>query len=151
MEIKEINSDLLLVFRLIVAALLGGLVGFERERIGKEAGIRTYAAVCLGACSYTLIGLHIPNVGDSSRIIANIVTGIGFLGAGIIFRSTEKISGLTTAATLWSMGSVGVAVAYAHFTIAIGTSGLIYLLLAIGRFKWFSKIKRKPPPTENLN
>ena len=151
MEINEISSDLLLVVRLIVAALLGGLVGFERERIGKEAGIRTYAAVCLGACSYTLIGLHIPNVGDSSRIIANIVTGIGFLGAGIIFRGTEKISGLTTAATLWAMASVGVAVAYSHFTIAIGTSLLIYFLLAIGRFKWFTKIKRKPQPKENLN
>ena len=150
MNTQEISTDLWLALRLVVASILGGLVGYERERIGKEAGIRTYAAVCMGACSFTLIGLHIPNVGDSSRIIANIVTGIGFLGAGIIFRGTEKISGLTTAATLWAMASVGVAVAYAHFTIAIVTSAILYLLLAISRFKWFTKIKRKSQPKETL-
>lgn len=142
---QEIQTDLLLAVRLVVAAILGGLVGYERERLGKEAGIRTYAAVCLGACSFTLVGLHISNIEDNSRIIANIITGIGFLGAGIIFRGTEKISGLTTAATLWAMASVGVAVAYSHFTIAAVTSFIIYLLLAIGRFKWFSKLRRKPP------
>lgn len=140
---NEIQNDLILVIRLVVAAVLGGLVGLERERLGKEAGIRTYAAVTLGACSFTLIGLHISGIGDNSRIISNIVTGIGFLGAGIIFRGTEKISGLTTAATLWAMASVGVAVAYGHFTIAAVTSVLIYALLAIGRFKWFAKLGRR--------
>lgn len=142
---NEVQSDLLLAVRLIIAAILGGLVGYERERLGKEAGIRTYAAVTLGACSFTLIGLHLVNTGDNTRIIANIVTGIGFLGAGIIFRGIEKISGLTTAATLWAMASVGVAVAYGHFTIAIVTSLILYLLLSIGRFKWFTKLRRKPP------
>ncbi len=142
---NEIQTDLLLALRLFIAAVLGGLVGFERERIGKEAGIRTYAAVTLGACSFTLIGLHIASPQDNTRIIANIVTGIGFLGAGIIFRGIEKVSGLTTAATLWAMASVGVAVAYGHFTIAIVTSLILYLLLSIGRFKWFSKLRRKPP------
>lgn len=145
---QEIQGDLLLAIRLVVAALLGGLVGLERERLGKEAGIRTYAAVTLGACAFTLIGLHISNIEDNSRIIANIITGIGFLGAGIIFRGTEKISGLTTAATLWAMASVGVAVAYGHYTIAAVTSIIIYLLLAIGRFKWFARLRRKPPAKE---
>lgn len=145
---NEIQNDLLLTIRLVVAAMLGALVGLERERIGKEAGIRTYAAVTLGACSFTLIGLHISGIEDNSRIIANIVTGIGFLGAGIIFRGTEKISGLTTAATLWAMASVGVAVAYGYYTIASVTSILIYLMLAIGRFKWFAKIRRNPPAKE---
>lgn len=145
---QEIQFDLALVIRLLIAAILGGVVGYEREHLGKEAGIRTYAAVTLGACSFSLIGLHISGIEDNSSIIANIVTGIGFLGAGIIFRGTEKISGLTTAATLWAMASVGVAVAYGHFTIAVITSILIYLLLSISRFKWFARLKRKPPSKE---
>ena len=143
---QEIQTDLLLAVRLVVAVILGGLVGYERERLGKKAGIRVYGAVCLGACSFALIGLHATNIDDNSRIIANIVTGVGFLGAGVIMHGGDRVSGLTTAATLWAMASVGVAVAYDHFTIAAVTTSMIYFLLAIGRASWFSKEVRKSLP-----
>ncbi len=97
----DLQTEITLIPRLLVALLLGFVMGLDREIHGHDAGIRTYASVCLGAALLTIINTHIE-VADQTRIVANIVSGIGFLGAGIIFRDSVKhsISGLTTAATI---------------------------------------------------
>ena len=130
--------------RVVVAAFLGGMVGWEREWHGREAGIRTYSSVALGSCVFALISSHIPNA-EPSRFDANIVTGVGFLGAGIILLNRGRTVGLTTAA------AVGTALGFGctswpclrrywsrpirHFAIAISvnTEGL-WLTRAAGPF-----------------
>lgn len=140
----EIRDQLFIAMQILIAMLLGGAIGFERERDGKVAGIRTYAAVCMGACIFTLIGVHLMSNDGSSRIVANIITGIGFLGAGIIFQDqdTNRTTGLTTAATVWATAAVGVAVGYSLYAIAIISSAAIYFLLSLHHVKWFLRWTR---------
>ena len=143
------NDQLFILLKLLAAMLLGGLLGFERERDGKAAGIRTYAAVCLGSALFTIIGIELMDGAGASRVVSNIVTGIGFLGAGIIFRdtTTATTSGLTTAATIWATAAVGVSVGYGLYFIAVGASLIIYFLLAMHHYGWFirwtEKLRRK--------
>lgn len=141
----DIKIELILVTKIFLALVLGGLIGLERERHGSAAGIRTYAAVSLGAALFTLIGIHSSDETAGGRIVANIVTGIGFLGAGIIYRNSEKgmTHGLTTASTVWATAAVGVAVAYNMFVIAIIASLAIYFLLALHHMQWYIKLKKK--------
>jgi putative Mg2+ transporter-C (MgtC) family protein len=145
----EIKDQLFIALQIIIAMLLGGCIGFERERDGKVAGIRTYATVCMGACIFTLVGVNLMDTEGSSRIVANIITGIGFLGAGIIFQDQDanRTTGLTTAATVWATAAVGVAVGYQLYAIAIISSLAIYFLLSLHHVKWFvkwtNKLRRK--------
>lgn len=102
--------------QLALAAFLGGLVGLEREFRKKEAGLRTYALVCLGSCLFAIIGFNLPVIDgqpvsiDPSRIIQSVAIGVGFLGGGLIMRRQSRIEGLTTAAGLWVVAGIGVAV-----------------------------------------
>lgn len=124
--------------RLIVAATLGGLVGWERERWGKVAGLRTHSLVALGAALFTSVSLLIyrdlPSVtgamGYSDRIIANIIVGIGFIGAGAIIKRDTKIEGTTTAASLWVVAAIGMAAGLGYYKEALGTALLAYGVLA---------------------
>src|SRR4030042_4635048 len=110
--------DLKIVLRLFVAVILGSLIGLERRYKGKEAGLRTYGLVCLGTCFCTGISFELlessglfPSVSfDPSRIIQAVATGIGFIGAGVIFRQPSGIVGLTTAAGFWATAAIGLAV-----------------------------------------
>lgn len=124
------EQELKPILQVVVAAVLGGLVGWQRERVHQEAGIRTFAAVALGAC---LFGLITP--GDA-RIAAQVVSGIGFIGAGVIMRGRAHVHGLTTAAALWATASVGTAVAYGRLILAAVVAVLIVVLLAIPTKKW---------------
>jgi putative Mg2+ transporter-C (MgtC) family protein len=99
------QQDALQALYVLLAGVLGGIVGWQREHMGIEAGVRTFAAVSLGACVF---GLIYP---ADTRIAAQVVTGIGFLGAGVIMRGRGHIHGLTTAASLWAVASVGLAIA----------------------------------------
>ena len=139
-----LQLDLELFFRIIVACLLGCLIGWEREkhRTVVTAGIRTYGAISLGSCAFGIVSLLIVN-SDPSRVAAQVVTGIGFLGGGIIFRQGDYITGLTTAATLWATAAVGLSVAFGMYLIALLTAVLIYLLLYLPRLKWWKKISSK--------
>lgn len=132
-------------FRIIFACILGCLIGWERERHRNivSAGIRTYGAISLGACAYCLIGIYIINSADPSRIASQVVTGIGFLGGGIIFRQGDYVNGLTTAATLWATAAVGIAVAFGLYLMAILTAILLFLLLYLPRMSWWKKISAK--------
>ena len=96
-------NALSITVRLILALLLGGLIGMERGRHGRAAGMRTHVLVCIGACMTALVGLFMSDVADSTRIAAQVISGIGFLGAGtIMIRNQSVITGLTTAAGLWA-------------------------------------------------
>src|SRR5688572_6987783 len=112
---------------LLLAALLGGLVGWERERRDRPAGLRTHILVCLGSALITLVSIQLSGTRfDPGRIAAQIVSGIGFLGAGTIMRQGNVVRGLTTAASLWTVAGIGMAVAASWETAILGgTAALI--------------------------
>lgn len=147
----DILPEFLLVLKLIVACILGAFIGFERERHGNAAGIRTYAAVVFGAALFTLIGIHSTDNTAASRIVANIITGIGFLGAGIIYKDNTKglTHGLTTASTIWATAAIGVSVAYNMYIIAVASTAVIYFLLSLHHFHWYIRLKEKWQIKEN--
>ena len=106
------------VIKILLAILLGGLIGGEREARDKSAGFRTIILICVGATLFTILSYNITNGNDAARIAANIVTGIGFLGAGAILRDGNQITGLTTAATIWLAASVGMAVGAGEYVLS---------------------------------
>jgi putative Mg2+ transporter-C (MgtC) family protein len=144
-----IQFDLELFLRIIIACLLGCLIGWERERHRSvvSAGIRTYGAISLGSCAFGIVGMLIVGA-DASRVAAQVVTGIGFLGGGIIFRQGDYITGLTTAATLWATAAVGLSVAFGMYLVALLTAVLIYLLLYMPRLRLWKKVSSKIPITK---
>lgn len=121
--------------RLILASVLGGAVGMEREVSGKPAGLRTNLLICVGAALITEISVILPfasggtGLGDPGRLAAQIVSGIGFIGAGTILQSRGRIIGLTSAATLWVVAAVGIAVGARQYTVSIGATVLILTTL----------------------
>ena len=141
----DLDSEFSVVLRLLIAFLLGAWIGFGREKHGSSAGIRTYAAVCLGAALFTAIGEHMGDTAAASRIIANILVGIGFLGAGIIYKNdkTGSSQGLTTAATIWCTAGIGVAVGLKMLIIAVVAAAGIYFLLVLHHQHWYVNWKKK--------
>jgi putative Mg2+ transporter-C (MgtC) family protein len=132
------------VFRLVLAAALGGLVGLEREASGKPAGFRTNLLICLGAALVTELSVTIAQDvtlpggfrSDPGRLAAQIVSGIGFLGAGTIIQARGSVVGLTTAATLWVVATLGMAVgAGAYLQALTGTALVLLALMILGRFE----------------
>ncbi|MCL5030843.1 MAG: MgtC/SapB family protein [Bacteroidetes bacterium] len=136
------NIELIMTLRALLSAVLGAAIGYEREGHGGDAGIRTYAAVSLGACIFGLISSHIPDT-DPARIAAGVVTGVGFLGAGVILREQGRIAGLTTAATVWATASVGLAISFGMYILGTLTSVIIFSLLSIHHLKLLKRLKRK--------
>ena len=120
---------------IILAVMLGGAIGLEREIRGKVAGLRTNTLICLGAAIFTIISKQIAcgiaTEVSSARIAAQIVTGVGFLGAGAIIRDTGGIQGLTTAATIWMVASVGMACGAGFYMLAVASS-IIALIVLLG-------------------
>jgi putative Mg2+ transporter-C (MgtC) family protein len=135
-DIKEdamgLASDWELVGRLFLAALLGFFIGLERELRGQAAGERTHALVALGAAAFALISGRAFPGGDTARVAAGVVTGIGFLGAGMILkREGEKIEGLTTAAGLWAVGAMGLAIGSGMYLLGVVTALLVGMILGL--------------------
>jgi putative Mg2+ transporter-C (MgtC) family protein len=120
-----------LMLRLLVALVLGAIVGLERERQERAAGLRTVTMVSLGSCLFTIVGAYGFGQTDPSRVAAQIVTGIGFLGAGTIFLRKDLVRGLTTAATIWSVAAIGMAAGTAEYVIALFTTLLILSVLMV--------------------
>lgn len=141
MTIMEVQPELEVFARVVIAFLLGALIGWERERHGISAGIRTYGSISLGACVFGVLSYNIG--ADPSRIAAQVVTGVGFLGGGVIFRQGDYVSGLTTAATLWATAAIGLAVSFGMYLVSILTSILIFLLLYLPRLPWWKKVTGK--------
>jgi len=129
--------DTQLVLRLLFAALLGSVIGIERERLSWTAGLRTHMLVCVGSCLAMIVsaygfgdvlGPHV--ILDPSRIAAQVVSGIGFLGAGSIILRNEVVKGLTTAASLWAVAAVGLAAGGGLYVAAIAATAIIMIILA---------------------
>lgn len=126
--------ELFNILPLLLSVFLGFLIGLERESKHKSIGIRTLSLITLGSTIYTLISIYYFN-SDPTRVIAQIVTGIGFLGAGIIFKSGGEIKGLTTAATVWTSSGIGVLVGLGLYKIAIISTLLVLIINSL--FKYF--------------
>lgn len=119
-----------LIIRLVVAALLSSVVGWEREMADKPAGFRTLGLVGLGSALFAVLSAEaFPAISDPTRIAAGIVTGIGFLGAGTILRIGTSVKGLTTAASIWAVAAIGVAVAFGFYPLAIVGAALSLVIL----------------------
>jgi putative Mg2+ transporter-C (MgtC) family protein len=127
-------SDLELLARLVLAVALGGAVGVERELADQAAGLRTHVLLTLGACLFTLVSAYGFHGADPTRIAAQIVTGIGFLGGGTILRLGLNVRGLTTAASIWATTALGVAVGAGSYVLALGATVLILGTLVALRY-----------------
>ncbi|MFC1752227.1 MgtC/SapB family protein [Thermoproteota archaeon] len=133
-------EDLLpLTSKILLSALLGGVIGYEREIHRHEAGLRTHILVCMGSCLIMLTSGHVFDiyrdiaVVDPSRIAAGVITGIGFIGAGAIIREGSSIKGLTTAASLWVTSAVGLAVGSEFYGAAVITAAIALVVLLLLR------------------
>jgi putative Mg2+ transporter-C (MgtC) family protein len=123
-------SDIELIQRLLLAAALGGVLGAERELRRKSAGFRTNILIALGSAVFTIASLTVAGpTGDPARIAAQIVTGIGFLGAGTIVRNRDGVQGLTTAATVWVNAALGVAAGAGEYHLAIIAGSIVLAVL----------------------
>lgn len=128
---------------------LGGLIGYEREYHDSPAGVRTYAAVCLGACLFGIASLNphgfssYHSVFDPTRIAAQVASGVGFLGAGVIFREGLSTIGLTTAATIWATAAIGIVTAFSMYSIALLTTIFLIVILALPTIPGLSAISIK--------
>ncbi len=120
------NDELEIVARLVLAAAVGGFVGLERELRGYPAGIRTLALVAIGATLFTEIS---QLLGGNDRVAAQIVTGIGFIGAGLIFREGYTVRGITTAATIWAVAAMGMAIGVQLYIVAVAGAVILFVVL----------------------
>lgn len=128
---------------LLIAAACGLLIGMEREYHNKSTGIRTLMLICIGAALFGILSRTGQRSDD--RIAANIVTGIGFLGAGVIFKDSLSVVGLTTAAVIWSTAAIGMAVGMGYYSLAVYTAGLVLFTLALLHRleKWVDQLPQK--------
>lgn len=123
--------------RLAIAVLIGGLIGWDRQRSDKPAGIRTHMLVSLGSASFTLLGFEVgehlsPAHGpgfDPTRVLQGVIGGIGFLGAGAIIRNNGHVSGITTAASVWVAGALGACAGVGAYVLALGTTVMAFAIL----------------------
>ncbi len=121
------SRDVLLI---MLSVLIGLLIGIEREYRNKSAGLRTFILVSFGSCLFTILSLKI-GLANPDRLAANIITGIGFLGAGVIFKEDNKVSGITTATTIWAAASLGMCVGAGYIFLAFIGVGLVLAILAL--------------------
>jgi putative Mg2+ transporter-C (MgtC) family protein len=148
-----------LMGRLALAVLLGGIVGVERELSGKPAGLRTNILICLGSALLMDLSITVGlmegdvRVGDPARIAAQVVTGVGFLGAGTIMQARGEVVGLTTAATIWVVAAIGLAVGAGHRAEAVAAALLVTLVLtALGWLeRWMLSFRRVVNGTIHLH
>src|SRR3954470_18872228 len=115
-----------ILIRFLLAGLWGGIVGLEREYRSKSAGFRTMIMISIGACFFTMMSVKIGSPNSADRIASNIVTGIGFLGAGVIFRGDNRVNGITTAATIWAVAAMGMGIADGLYGL-VGVATVIVL------------------------
>lgn len=132
-------SHLYFLGQILLSTILGGLIGWQREHVGRHAGMRTYALVTLGSTLFTLLSLYGFRQDDSQHIASQILTGIGFLGAGtIIHREGGGVEGLTTAAGLWAMAAVGMAIGAGWYIEVIMVTALMFVILLFRDKKFFN-------------
>ena len=124
------SEQVVIILKLLLATVLGGVIGYERERSHKEAGFRTHMLICLGSALFTVVS--VVGFGGDIRIAAGVVTGIGFLGAGTILSTKEgTVHGLTTAASIWATAAIGLATAMGLYLVAVFTTFLVLAVLLL--------------------
>ena len=143
-------NDVSVVIRLFAAAIMGGIIGSERGRHGRAAGLRTHILVCVGAATTSLTSLFLNNIlgsqGDLARLSAQVISGIGFLGAGtILIRNSTVITGLTTAAGMWATAATGIAIGYGFYSCAITAT-----VIAFFSVTFLNRLERKRKNLNNL-
>lgn len=116
---------------LIIAAFLSMIVGLDRERRDRPAGLRTHMLVGIGACLFTILSIHAFPSGDPGRVASQIIPGIGFLGAGAILKQRRDVTGLTTAASIWSTAAIGMAVGSGAWLLALAGTLIIWIVLVM--------------------
>jgi putative Mg2+ transporter-C (MgtC) family protein len=128
------------VLRLLLAILVGGLIGIERELHHKAAGFRTIILICVGASLFTIFSLKLDGTG---RVAANIVSGVGFIGAGVILHDAGRITGLTTASTIWLSAALGMGIGAGYYLYAGITTVILMIVLSIfpGFERWISRVR----------
>ncbi len=148
--------EIVTVQRLLLITVLAGLVGFERERHGRAAGLRTHILVGLGSCLIMLTSLYLMEglsgqvEIDPTRMAAQVISGIGFLGAGTILRFRASVRGLTTAASLWAVAGIGLAVGAGFLVGALaGTAMMLLALFGLSRLEWRMRTKTPSADIEN--
>ena len=142
-----LEQQFVAVFQLMLAALLGGLIGLDRDRHQQGAGLRTHILVGTGACLFTVLSALAFSSGDPSRVASQILPGIGFLGAGTILRYGRSVHGLTTAASIWITAAVGMAVGTGAWFLALCATLLIWFVLAVIRRAERRKLDQKDVPS----
>jgi len=126
------NTNLEMALRLLLATALGGIIGFQREKSGKEAGLRTNMLICLGSALFTVLSIYGFSGSDPARIAAGIAAGIGFIGAGVILHRTGgAVVGLTSAATIWAVAGIGMAAGAGLYIIAPVATVLAAVILLL--------------------
>ncbi|MGZ5247107.1 MAG: MgtC/SapB family protein [Flavitalea sp.] len=120
-----------IIIRLIVAFLAGGLIGAEREYMSKAAGFRTLIMISLGSAIFSIVSILMGSSESHDRIASNIVTGIGFLGAGVIFKEDNKVKGLTTAASVWATAAIGMGIGNGNYFLSLSGTALVFLSLSV--------------------
>ncbi len=133
-------SDIELIIRLLVSVILGALIGYERERSRKPAGLRTHIFVCMGACLFTmasffLIPSEVSGNYDATRIASGIVAGISFIGAGSIIALRGDVKGLTTASSLWVIAAIGLILGLGNYLLPVVATLISYSILRLDEFK----------------
>ncbi len=137
------------ILQILLACACGIAVGIERQHFGSSAGVRTYALVCMGACLFGIVSTHAigaayyESIANPTRIAAQVVTGVGFIGGGIIFKDNSRVRGLTTAATVWVMASIGLAIAFEMFLLPIITTFMVIFILSLNKWQFFNKLGEK--------
>lgn len=129
-----------IILKLVLALVLGTLVGIEREIRKRPAGMRTHALVAFGSALFTIAALEMFSLGEAdamSRVLQGIIMGIGFLGAGVIFQAQASVKGLTTAAEIWTLAGIGILVGFGAWSIAVAATILVLVILI--PMRWFEK------------
>ncbi len=143
--LKEFDFLLKMLPEILVAAACGTIVGIDREIKNKAAGIRTHVLICVGAAIFTLVGMTLGKDSDPSRIIGQIITGIGFLGGGVIFKQSDRLTGITSAAFIWFIAAIGVLCGLGYLLSAgILTVGFVILTNILKYLEQFFENNRKP-------
>lgn len=125
------NWEILL--RLVLSVVCGGIVGYQREAVDRPAGFRTHVLVCLGSALITVVSIDGFKGADPARVAAQIVTGIGFLGAGTIIRQGSVVRGLTTAASIWAVAGVGIGIGSGYYPASVFATVLMFVVLSAGK------------------
>jgi putative Mg2+ transporter-C (MgtC) family protein len=132
---SSLNNDLL---KLLIALLVGAIIGAEREYKSKAVGFRTVILITLGSCLFTILSIIMGGEKDPARIAANIITGVGFLGAGAIFRDGSSVKGITTAATIWISAAIGMSIGLGQYEFAFLSLAIVMIVLL--SFTWVQNI-----------